>query len=224
MIYTYSRALFNETLQDALGRDLWIDTHEQIYKYTRERNALKISNLKSENMNDQPGHFSFEADDGLADSIFNVELSLRITVPDGWTEDTLSVGPEGEFDYLQVQQDSLGGFALYNCLPVNGVVIAVYEGRQAGTGFPDRFVRPAEVSLAAAPNPFLHETLISIQGNITSAGYLIVRDIHGRIVREIRGQSNDSFLFVRAELAPGIYIIQLIESGKAIASLKLMAL
>ena len=36
-IYNYRRELFRETVQDAVSRDLWIDTHEKIYKYIRER-------------------------------------------------------------------------------------------------------------------------------------------------------------------------------------------
>jgi len=224
LIYTYSRALFSETVQFALNRNLWIDTYERIYKYIRERNALKILNLESADMDSQPGHFSFEADDALVDSIFNVELTLKVSLPDSWTEDTVTVGPEAEFAYVKVQRDSLGRFIFYDWLPASGVTIAVHEGKLAGTGFPNRFASQADVSLHAAPNPFLHETLITVSGNYHTDGYLIVRDIHGRIVQEIREHTSASYHLSRADLSPGIYIIQLIDSGKQLASLKLMAL
>ena len=224
LIYTYSRELFSETVLDALNRELWIDTHERIYKYIRERNALKIFQLEGDNMDAQPGHFSFEADDGLVDSIFNVELTLKVSLPANWMEDTVTVGPQGEMDYMKVQEDSLGRFIHYNCLPQAGVSINVYDGKWIGTGLQDRISHPAVVKLVAAPNPFLHETLITVTGNGNTSGYLVVMDIHGRIVQEIREHTGATYYLPRADLSPGIYIIQLVDSGKQLASLKLMAL
>ena len=58
-IYTYSRDLFRETLQSALSRNLWIDTHERTYKYIRQRNALKIRQLDLGEIDSQAGRFSF---------------------------------------------------------------------------------------------------------------------------------------------------------------------
>jgi hypothetical protein len=225
LIYTYSRELFSETVQSALNRDLWIDTHERIYKYIRERNALKIEGLESGEVDSQPGSFSFEADDGLPDSIFNVELTLKISLPGSWTEDTVTVGPEDGFNFVKVQQDSSHSFIYYNWLPVSGVSINVHDGKLTGTGFSDRLAHPSEVKLAAAPNPFHHETLISVSESSHAEAYLIVRDIHGRIVRELREHTDKSYHLSREGLSSGIYIIQLIDnSGKQIASLKLMAL
>ena len=224
LIYTYSRALFSETVQSALNRDLWVDTYERIYKYMRQRNALKILQLESGDMDAQPGHFSFEADDALVDSIFNVELTLKIFVPENWTGDTVTVGPEGEYNFVKVQEDNSSPYILYDWLPTSGVAIAVHEGKLTGTGFQDRFVQPAELSLVAAPNPFLHESRITVTGIGNTDVYLIVRDIHGRIVREIRENSDKTYRFLREGLPSGIYIIQLIDSGKQLASLKLMAL
>ena len=224
LIYTYSRALFSETVQYALNRNLWIDTYERIYKYIRERNALKIFHLESGEMDSQPGHFSFEADDALEDSIFNVELTLKVYLPASWTEDTVTVGPEGEMNYMKVQQDTLGSYIHYNCLPRPGVSINVYDGKWIGTGLTDRFSLPAEVKLVAAPNPFHHETLIRVSESSNADAFLIVRDIHGRIVREIMAPTDKTYRLSREGLSPGIYIVQLVHSGKSIASLKLMAL
>ena len=224
LIYTYSRELFSETLQDALSKELWIDTNERIYKYIRERNALKIFQLENGDMGTQPGHFSFEADDGLEDSIFNVELTLKVFIPANWTEDTVTVGPEGEMNYMKVQQDTLGSYIHYNWLPQTGVSITVHDGKLIGTGTPDHFSLPAEVKLLAAPNPFYHETLITVSESSNADAVLIVRDIHGRIVEEIKEHTDKTYRLSREGLSPGIYIVQLVHSGKSIASLKLMAL
>lgn len=224
LIYTYSRELFRETVQDALNRELWIDTHERIYKYIRERNALKIFHLESDDMGAQPGHFSFEADDGLVDSVFNVELTLKVSLPASWEQDTVTVGPEGEMKYMKVQEDSLGRFIHYNCLPQAGVSINVYEGTWIGTGWQDRIFHPASVQMVAAPNPFHHETLITVSGSSAEDVCLIIRDMHGRIVQEIREHTDKTYYLSSASLPPGIYIVQLIHSGMQIASLKIMSL
>ncbi len=224
LIYTYSRELFRETVQDALNRELWIDTHERIYKYIRERNALKFFQLETDDMGAQPGHFSFEVDDGLVDSIFNVELTLRVALPASWMEDTVTVGPQGEMDYMKVQEDSLGRFIHYNCLPQAGVSINVTDGKLIGTGLQDRISHPVVVKLEAAPNPFHHETIITVSESINADVFLIIRDMHGRIVQEIREHTYKTYYLSRASLSPGIYIIQLMDSGMPIASLKIMAL
>ncbi len=222
-IYNYSRELFRETVQDAAERDLWIDTHERVYKYIRERNALKIVQLESEDMEAEPGHFSFEADDGLPDSIFNVELTLKIVLPVGWTEDSVTVGSEENFNYVAVQEDSLDRFILFDWFPINGMTITVHEGKLALSGFSERTMQPTEVNLKATPNPFHHETLVTIPGGSHTDAYLILRDIHGRIVQEIREHAGGSYRLSRESLASGIYILQLVESsGRQLGSLKVM--
>jgi len=223
-IYTYSRQLFRETLEAAQDRDLWIDTHERIYKYIRQRNTLKISGFEDGEMNQQAGNFSFVADDGLPDSIFNVELTLKIMLPENWLSDTVTVGPEGEYGYKQVQQDNTDNYILYDWLPVSGVSIQVHDGIVYATGSSDRKVSAENISLLAAPNPFRQETRIRVTGNIQSDAYLIVRDLHGRIVQEIRDLTDDSFMLSRASLSSGIYVVQLVQAGIPIAALKLLAL
>jgi len=207
----------------ALARDLWIDTHERTYKYIRQRNALQIRQLDLSEIGAQAGHFSFEADDGLSDSIFNVELTLKISLPESWTEDTVSVGPEGEYSYATVLDDERGRYILYNWLPVSGISVQVHDGLLSGTGIQDLEAPRYARSIVAAPNPFQGETLISISGEASPEAYLIVRDIQGRMVREIRDYSGNSYRFARENLSPGIYIIQLIDPGKQGAFLKLIA-
>jgi peptidoglycan/xylan/chitin deacetylase (PgdA/CDA1 family) len=223
-IYTYSRQLFSETLEAAQGRDLWIDTHERIYKYIRERNALRILDMGDGEMDQEGGKFSFIADDGLPDSIFNVELSLKINLPQSWIEDTVTVGPESNFSYKKVQLDGMDPFIRYDWLPVSGVSIQVHDGIVYATGSFDRKNSVADVSINAAPNPFRQETLIRVTGADYNDTYLIVRDIHGRIVQELRDNTGDSFKLSRKTLMPGIYVVQLVREGRSLASIKLMAL
>lgn len=221
-IYNYSRDLFRETVQLAGTREVWIDTHARVYKYIRERNALKISHMESSEMDSDPGYFSFEADDGLVDTIFDVALTLKISLPDSWTEDSVTVGPEGGYSYAGVQQNDAGNYILYNWLPVNGLSIRVHEGKVAGTGLRDNTTQVAKVSLVASPNPFHHETFISVYGSTDANAFLILRDLYGRVVKEIRGHTGSRYQISGDGLAPGVYFIQLIQGAQAVATLKVV--
>ena len=112
----------------------------------------------------------------------------------------------------------MGPYVLFDWLPTSGMTIAVQEGKITGTGFKDHLARPEDLSLAAAPNPFQNETIITVSESSIADGFLIVRDIHGRIVQEIREHSGATYHLPRADLSPGIYIIQLIDSGKQLAA------
>lgn len=225
MIYTYSRELFRETVQAARSRDLWIDTHERVYKYIRERNALRILELDLSELDQEGGNLSFIADDGLADSIFNVAVTLKILLPQSWKGDTITVGPEGGYSHLEVQQDvTAQRFILFDWLPVSDIPIYVHDGIIPTTGISDRNVFDSRVNIKAYPNPFDQETRIRVSDNLLSNSYLIVRDIHGRIMCELREQSGDSFVLSGASLNPGIYLVQLIRDGRPLTSLKLLAL
>jgi peptidoglycan/xylan/chitin deacetylase (PgdA/CDA1 family) len=217
-IYNYRRELFWETVQDAISRDLWIDTYERIYKYIRERNALRISqvNLTGE------GSFSFIADDELADSVFNVELTLKIILPESWMDDTLTIETGGSQFLLEANQGPDGSFVYFKHVPLNSQVITVYEGNMKATGIREQ---PAEVnlSISASPNPFRHETRIDVSGSNESIDHLIIRDIHGRIVMEYKEHGMESYTLSRATLPPGIYIIQVLGSGRQLGALKIMA-
>jgi len=217
-IYNYRREFFRETVQDALSRNLWIDTHERIYKYIRERNALKISQV---DLIGEDG-FSFIASDGLADSVFNVELTLKIHLPEDWLDDTVSIVAGASKVLKEVIQGPDGAFVYYNHLPDENQLISVFEGNVTGTGIRERPIE-LEIGVSAAPNPFQHETLIHVSGKGETVDYLIVRDIHGRIVKELRESTGEDYRLSRSNLPPGMYIIQVIGSGKQLGSIKVLA-
>ena len=222
--YTYAREDLRQTVQDALRRDLWIDTHEHVYKYIRERNAFSLLDLDESGIDQEAGWFTFVADDGLNDSIFDVELSLKVHIPQNWENDSITIGPEGDFSYLQVQGSGRDRYVLYNWLPVSDVSIRVHEGIYSTTGIGEREDWDAPVDLLAYPNPFSQETRIRVSGNFHPDAYLILRDMQGRILRRITVRSGDIFHLSRQGLPPGLYLIQLIGPATSPAALKLMAL
>ena len=222
-IYIYSRDKFRETLQMTVNRDVWIDTHQNIYKYIRMRNALKIDQVDMSEANNQPGHFSFVSDDALPDSIFNVELTLLIRIPESWTEDSVTVESGEKHAVLKVLSDNRGSFVQYSCLPSVSRVIHVYEGKRPATRVNEWRAISSKLSMAAFPNPFTHQTRISFSEASIAPRKLLLLDLQGRMLREIQVLQNDSYELLRAKLPPGIYILQLIESEAHVTSLRLIA-
>ena len=220
LIYTYLRADFLQTLQKVTGRELWIDTHQNIYKYIRQRNGFFLSQLDTTETGD--GHFSFVADDGLADSVFNMELTLLISLPGSWTGDTVTFETGDQQMFTKVLSDETGRFAYFSCLPSPGRMIRVYDGKNPATAVPERVNPLRQVSLLAYPNPFQQETLLKIEGGSGKPGYLILRDLQGRILRQLSTGGNREIVMRRDELRPGIYLLQLVEAGVPVATLKVM--
>jgi peptidoglycan/xylan/chitin deacetylase (PgdA/CDA1 family) len=221
LIYTYLRADFRETLQRVSEREVWIDTHQNIYKYIRQRNGFFLSQVDTSEIVD--GHFSFVADDGLADSVFNMELTLLIRLPASWTGDTATVDTGDQQVFTKVISDATGTFVRFSCIPSPDQMIRVYDGKRTATGITERLNPANRVSLQAYPNPFLQETLLQIDGGGGRTGFLILRDMQGRILRQVPTSGNGEIQLHRDELRAGIYVLQLVESGVPVATLKLVA-
>ncbi|TFH24885.1 MAG: T9SS type A sorting domain-containing protein, partial [Bacteroidia bacterium] len=75
----------------------------------------------------------------------------------------------------------------------------------------------------AYPNPFVHETQIRVSGLGTVQGKLVLLDVQGRRIRELDLLHSESYQLFRENLPPGIYVLQLLESGLPVASLRLIA-
>jgi len=222
MLYTYSRDLFRETLQGISERQVWVDTHERIYKYIRERNAVKIEQLNMGDSDQEPGQFSFVISDGLADSVFNVELTLKIRLPQLWNGESVSIEVGDSLFQAEVLWDPQGNYIYCNSIPVEGRKIQISKEVLSGTGLTDRTFSKGKFTLSAFPNPFTSETQINIEGQINSQMQLFVLDMHGRMLREIAVQGQSSFALDGAYLTPGLYIVLLTEAGVPVKSLKLL--
>lgn len=221
-IYTYGRDKFRETLQLTSQRSLWIDTHQNIMKYISIRNSLEIKNLDMSWAQMQPGSFSFIADDNLIDSIYNVPLTLVIRIPESWTEDSATVEREEQQLVKKILSDNQGSFIYFSCIPSAEQTIHVYEGRKQPSAIKEARIRDSELILEAFPNPFHKRTRIRISGPVLTAGSLVLTDIQGRRMKEMPLPSHEREFFLLEDLKPGIYILQLLDSGVPVAFLRLI--
>ncbi len=212
LIYSYRKDLFRETVQSISQKDLWVDTHAMIYKYIRERDALRIEQMDISGLNNQPGYFSF------------VAITLKVHLPESWIGDTVTIGSGDYMYHSEILIDETGfSYFLINTIPNRDSQIDVYEGRIA-TGFEKlaQLPLPLKASLSAFPNPFRTETMLVIEGHLSSTQRILVRDLHGRIVRDLHTRGENSVLLVRNKLAPGLYLVQLIDNEGVVATIKLL--
>lgn len=210
--YTYSLDYLRETIDSVMQRDVWVDTHENIYKYIMERNGLEISlTASSEEL------FSFIADDGLPDPIYNVELTLRLSIPPDWNDDYVTLDREGELTTLEVISSGDERFILFNCLP-GGAEITVYKG--VYTGIEDYGADISEsTQIKVFPNPVSTGPL-KLEADLPAGGEvnLLIYDTRGNCIKNISlgrmpAGRLDYFLDT-GRLAPGIYILHMSTSGR----------
>ena len=221
-IYTYARDKFRETLQLALQRNVWIAPHRSIYKYIRMRNALKISQVDMGEADLEPGHFSFVADDGLPDSVYNEELTFLIRLPASWTADSATVESGDLYAVKEVISQDGGSLIRYNGIPSPDQTIHVYEGKKAPSSLDGRKSPIPQLMLSAYPNPFSHETRIILSAPAGVSGKLILMDMQGRRIRDIQLSQSESYTLFREELPAGMYILQLYDSYTIALPLKLI--
>jgi hypothetical protein len=151
-----------------------------------------------------------------------MELTLLIRLPGSWTGDTVTVETGDRRVFTKVISDETGTFVHFSCIPSPDRMIRVYEGISTATGITERLNPVKQVFLQAYPNPFLQETLLKIEGGSGGTGFLIIRDIQGRILRQVPTDGNREIRLHRDELRAGIYLLQLVESGIPVATLKLV--
>ena len=112
---------YNSTVQDfkaavnhACQQNLWIDQHQHIMKYITERNALKPVSYTIQN----PISLKLNLDDGLNDSIYNVPLTIKVTIP-SCMKDSVVVTQSGIAKTYPVVNESGTLYSYINCLPNN---------------------------------------------------------------------------------------------------------
>ncbi|MEZ5070466.1 MAG: polysaccharide deacetylase family protein [Bacteroidales bacterium] len=146
-IYTYALPDLQRTIDSVLQHDLWVDTHENVYKYIRERNALTVETVATED-----GTLQFMAEDGLPDSVFDVELTLWIPLPADWGEDSATLVRNDELVHVAVSEKA-GNRWIFCNLPPDGSLISIHDGLYDPTlSAPPRIPSTAS-PLLLYPNP-----------------------------------------------------------------------
>jgi hypothetical protein len=175
-----------------------------------------------ENAEAEPGQFSFEMSDNLPDSIYNVELTLKIRLPESWNEEFVSLEFGDTLIQAGVRWDPLGHYVLCNSQPAEGLEIRVHEGNLGTNADVHQNDLSEELKLSAYPNPVTSHTQIHLEGLVNQGMQLLLLDMHGRKLRDLDLKGQNSITMVREGLSSGMYILLLAEEGTPRSSLKLL--
>ena len=213
--YTYAYNDFKAIVDTAMMKDVWIDTHENIYKYIRERNSAIISvTHKGDN------YIMFRVNDGLDNHIFDQELTLRLNIPDTWSDNEVNVSGNALYELKMVLNDESGKYILFNIIPDN-TVYTLSEGTEVGIY---SATTNKEFEFTIGPNPFIDETQILVKGDANIDMQIKIADLNGRIVYNNDIACNIPLIIKKEVLSSGFYIVQLYYNRKILNSVKLIAL
>lgn len=98
--------------------ELWVATFRDVTKYMRERISAKINTARNSD------HLVVNLSHSLDRDIYNLPLTLRTYVPDGWKKVKVSQGKASS--ELTVSGDENGSFVQYDAIP-NGDIIALSQ-------------------------------------------------------------------------------------------------
>lgn len=203
-IYNYDRGRFRETIDLLLQRDVWIGRHADVYKYMRERDALEVIPV------DGPldGSISFSSDDHLPDEIFDMELSLLVSLPADWEDGQVTIEQGDSLQVLEVSVLKGKAQCMLNHIPGSGIV-KVHKGDITGLEEAVSPITPDGFYLQAAPNPFSDISRITVTGQAPPDAMLIVRDASGRICGNYPLNGRLEMEIRKGKLHPGLYLLRL---------------
>ena len=113
---------FRAAVDYACKQNLWVDTHENIIKYIKERNALKPISLTIQNSST----LKFTPDDGLNDTIFNVPLTIKVPIQ-SCMKDSVLATQSGISKYYPIVNENGILYSYINCLPNNTIVTVLHS-------------------------------------------------------------------------------------------------
>ncbi|MBN2007763.1 polysaccharide deacetylase family protein [candidate division KSB1 bacterium] len=133
----------------------WIPTFGNMIRYVRERNAATITELSVED-----SIITLQASDTLDDSIYNLPITIRRPLPDGWL--SASATQNGNSLNTRVIEANAVKYIMFDVIPDGGDII-LSKSTPTDVHKHEEFA-PLSPSLSQNyPNPFNPETLIRFQ-------------------------------------------------------------
>ena len=198
----------------------WVSTFGNVARYIKERNSISISESVGLNNN-----ITVKVTDTLDNSIYNVPLTIRRPIPDGWTAYELKQNGSA----LSSQLIESGGvkYITFDVVPDAGDIIL---SKSSATDIKQEKIGsvPSGFSLDQNyPNPFNPSTTISYSIKETGFVSLKVFDTLGKevatLVEQIKqpGIYFSKFSIQNSEIASGVYFYTL-RAGNYFETKKMM--
>jgi hypothetical protein len=170
--------------------DFWIGTFRDVVRYIKERNAAAISEVTINS-----DSLQFTLTDNLDNTIYNVPITVRRTLPSGWQN--ARVYSNNKLITSQLTVVSGIKYVMFDIIPNQGKSY-IATGNTAVTGVEEK----ENNSIRIEPNPFIQETNLSFPGNFNYS----VSTLDGRTVETGMGENT---LVMGDRLEPAMYIIRI---------------
>jgi len=198
---------------------IWESTFGNVVRYIKERNEVSIKELSVKD-----SLITFCVNDTLDNSIYNYPLTIRRSLPQGWTSATIS--QNGKTLNSQVVTINSKNYILFDVIPDSGNIQMEKETPTDVLGnLKSQISTP--FLMQNFPNPFNPTTVISFQLPKSEHVSLKVYDELGReiavLVDEQKSAGFYNITFNGYNLASGIYLCKLI-AGNFTDTKKLMLL
>lgn len=201
----------SETLRETLEYlsahqdSFWVQTFGNVTRYIKERDAVSVEETSVED-----AVITLAVTDTLADSIYNVPVTLRRPLPEGWPFATVT--QNGQPVEVTTQRIEGVQHILFNVIPDQGDVVITKNNTTHVQS--NKNITPGSHSLLYNyPNPFNPSTTISFDLNKSSEVTLEVFDNIGRtvdrLVHDKLPAGTHSVVFRGGALPSGIYYYQL---------------
>ena len=184
----------------------WVSSFGNVAKYIKERNSASVTESSN-----QGGILTVQVHNTLDNSIYNVPLTVRRPLPDGWT--SADVMQNGAKVTSQIVDLNSIKYVMFDVIPDNGD-ITILKGSSTGVESVGAASSPKSFQLYQNyPNPFNPSTKISYYVAASQFVELKVFDVLGdEITTLVRGLNNAGFHSVEFSgnnLANGVYIYRL---------------
>lgn len=183
--------------------DYWVGTFSDVVKYIKERNAASLTETVL-----SPDSLTLSVTDNLNDTIYNVPVTIKRLLPEGWPSAKVYAGNELLHSYITVSGNDT--YVVFDAVPDQGeiylaksneVVLGLYPGENGK-------------NIRIGPNPFSNELNISTIGTYNYAFYTL----DGKLA--VNGTVNNSAK-VGDFLLPGMYFL-ILQNEKEIFRTKII--
>jgi oligosaccharide reducing-end xylanase len=184
----------------------WVSSFGTVAKYIRERNSVSVT--ETSNQNDI---ITVQVKEALDNSTYNVPVSVRRPLPDGWT--SVNVIQNGAKITSQIIELDTSKYVMFDVIPDNGDITII---KGSGTDVESKRSSSSPKSFELYqnfPNPFNPSTKISYYVPISQFVELKIFNVLGdEITTLVRGMDNagrHSVDFTGSNLANGVYVYRM---------------
>ena len=184
----------------------WVSSFGNVAKYIRERNSVSVTETSN-----QGDILTVQVHDTMDNSSYNVPLTVRRPLPDGWT--SADVMQNGAKITSQIVGVNSSKYVMFDVIPDNGD-ITILKGSATDVGFMSPSSSPKSFQLYQNyPNPFNPSTKISYYAPNSQFVELKIFDVLGdEITTLVRGLNNaglHTVEFTGSNLANGVYVYRM---------------